>query len=610
MLSSLFSIISTAFASSSAVVDPFIGTQGTGHTFPGAILPFGRVQLSPDAGKNGWMYCSGYQHGDIISRASHIHLSGTGAGDGYDIGWEFAPFKPTKETASPGYYSAHGSAGQHLELTVSDNCGLIRYRNLDPKLGLNSIFNWDRIIEVKHEGTSGYRRSQGWSTNTVYFNYTLQPGLITTCISHEAIPPAENLNFDEVKARAASEWKPYLDKIKTSNVMLSTALYHTLVHPSKYTSQQPYSVFSTWDTYRAWNPLMTWLYPEMAEPWTRSMTVKEFCPIWEIWGTDSQMMTGTHSISMIGEYVLKGLIPVEQVWAKLDRSLYRPDRYYDEYYSRGYISAESSRVATSMALEHAYTDWVLLEITKKFNVTSSRPLNPWSYRKYFDDDMFYRRLRNGLFDKNEFNRIDRGFGEGSAWSYQWSVLHDFRGLVRLHNPEDAQYCSQTLPCTRKIEGTIKQRLDTWFGTPGICGQMQDLTNCIGQYAHSNEPNHHVIFLYSVLGHPDVACRHLRYVVKNFYSDRPNGIPGNDDAGQTSAWLLYAALGFYPVNPASGVYIMACPAFDEPLTVGKLSVTTSGSGYNPSYTFRGQKYDKLYITHADLLEGGHLHVTLS
>lgn len=593
-------------------VNPFIGTKGTGHTFPGAVLPFGLIQLSPDCGQHGWKYCSGYQHGCDITRVSHIHLSGTGAGDGLDIGFTFDKFIPTIEHAEPGYYSAIGPNNKKLEITVSERCGLVKFENLELKLNLQETFNWDTHVaseaNVNDTYTSGFRESRGWSNNIVYYNSSLVGNLLTTCISHEKVPDCEIHDFNSTRASAKTIWDMYLSRIQSNNTMLTTALYHVLIHPSKFTEVQPYTIFSTWDTYRAWNTLITWLYPEFVLNFTKSMTVGKYMPIWEIWGKDTHMMTGTHGMSMIGEYVLKGLIPHEMVWDKMMKTLTRDDRYYSEYYANGYIDKEVSKIATSMTLEHAYTDWVLSEIAKKFDLKADKPLQPGAYKNVFSDDMFYNRLKSGEFDKKLKDRVNNGFEEGSAWSYQWSVLHDFKGLIELHNGDEPS-CHETLPCTQPIHGKVLERLDEWFSTPGICGQMQDLTDCIGQYAQSNEPNHHVIYLYSVLGHPDRACKYLRQA-SQFFSDKPEGIPGNDDAGQTSAWLIFAALGFYPVNPASGIYILACPVFNDQLTVGNLTVTVEGSGLRPTHYLNGVELSRLYITHEEVLKGGLLHTVLA
>lgn len=596
-----------------AEVDVFIGTKGTGHTFPGAVRPFGKVQLSPDVGQNGWQFCSGYQKDQPITRVSHIHLSGTGAGDGYDIGWKFEAFKPTHEEGFPGYYKATGPNGQSLELTVSDSCGLIRYENMVMKLDLQSSINWDKTLATKHveqeNSGHGYRESKGWTTNKVYFNYSHEPGLIMTCIDHKAIPNREEIDFEDALDESWKLWKQHLSPIETSKTVLSTALYHAIIHPSKY-DEDTYTVFSTWDTYRAWNSLMTWIYPEYIEAWTRSLLRSEYLPIWELWGRDTQMMSGTHSVSMVGEYVLKGLIPVEMVWDKIDKTLFRKDRHYDDYYSIGYVPKESCNVATSVTLEHAYTDYVLEQIMAKYNVTLRRKLNSKSYANVFSDEMFYSRRRSGHFDKAFHNRINHGFEEGSALTYQWSVVHDFKGLIGLHDHDkDLSSCSETLPCTEQIDGKMLERLNSWFSTPGICGQYQDMSDCIGQYVHSNEPNHHVIYLYTVLGHPELTCQYVKQAA-NFYSEKPGGIPGNSDCGATDAWLIYAALGFYPVNPASGVYILGCPVYKEPLKLKNLLVTNEGEGYNPEYYWNDVQYNKLYITHEMLLEGGHFHVKLT
>ena len=590
-------------------VDVFVGTKGTGHTFPGATTPFGLIQLSPDNGIHGWPYCSGYQKGRPIVRVSHIHLSGTGSGDGLDIAYEFEPFTPEVEIGYPGFYHAR-SGNKYLNLTTDGKCGFIRYGGLRLALDLTSAYNWDSTTDIRiNPNGTGYRKSSGWSDNTIYFNHKMSGSEITTCISHTSYPPMSDSDFDTALEAARVYWKRHL-KVISGIPILETALYHASIHPSEFKNEHSFTIFSTWDTYRSWNTLMTLLYPERVEDWTSSMLSHEYIPVWEIWGKDTLVMSGTHGLSLIGEYVLKGLIDPRKVWNKMMHTLTRKDRHYEEYYSLGYVPKEASRVSASMTLEHAYTDSVMKAIQDKYDLKSDVKFNPRAYKNLFSGDMFYPKSWKSLeFDKRGSYEVNRGFEEGSASTYQFSAFHDFEGMIGLHQTLEAGVCSDIYPCSSRVDGTFKKRLDAWFSTPGICGQMQDLTACIGQYTQSNEPTHHAPYLYTVIGYPELACKYVRQA-SDFYTTQPDGIPGNEDAGQMSSWLIFAAMGMYPVNPGSGVYILGCPVYPEPLLIKNIKISRSGAGYKPTYYWNEVELDRLYLTHDELLKGGHFHVELS
>lgn len=613
----LFLLLLSSIDSYRAPVDIFIGSQGTGHVFVGPTLPFGKIQISPDCGLEGWAYTSGYQHGEQITRISHTHISGAGAGSGGDIGWEFNPFVPLHEEGEPGYYKVIGPHNEIIELTVSESCGIIRYYNTFLTLDLKRNLNWDKTHSYGHYSTtfngiikgSGYRKSTGWGNKTVYFRYLKNYNYIITCIDFEDLPELQILNFEEIREKSKITWNNHLNVIETSKNILSTALYHATIHPSRYNDQY-YSQFSTWDTYRSHNSMMIWLYPQYIQNWTLSLLRNEYLPVWQIWGQDSLMMAGCHSISMVCEYILKGLIPPELVWDKIDKTLHRPDRYYDEYYSLGYIPKESSNIASSMVLEHAYTDYCLEQVMIKYNLNLSRSINSQSYKNIFSEDMFYNRKRDGSFDKYGYQYVNHGFEEASAWGSQWSVLHNFKGLISLHDyDKDLSSCSETLPCEKRINGRMLQRLEEWFNTPGIEGQLQDLTDCQGQYCQSNQPHFHVIYLFTVIGYPERACRYLKQIA-SLFTNKTDGIPGNSDLGSEESWLIYSALGFYPVSPCSNIMILACPVYPEPLKLKNLLVTNNGNGYNPTYYWNNKRYNKLYITFDMVLQGGHLHVELN
>lgn len=585
-------------------VNPFIGTSGQGHTFPGAVRPFGKVQLSPDSVDSGWDYCSGYRHNTLIGRVSHLHLSGTGCGDGYDIGWKFQSFVPTEEFAKPGYYMAKGSSGQQIELTVSENCGITRYLYVTLTLDLTSSKNWDTHISSKHEvynnGGYGYRTSHGWTKNTVYFNYTHINNTITTCIDHKHVPEVDAVSFDEEVIKNVELWTQALSPLKSDNTILQTALYHSLIHPSKYT-ENDYTVFSTWDIYRSWNALMTWIHPEQTIEWTKSMVQMEYLPVWELWGYDTLMMGTSSSISMIGEYVNKGVIQKsEDICKAINRTLYRPGRLFDDYYNFGYVPKEASTHSASITLEYSYLDYVI----ETLGCEPSRNINSSSWKVLFNEDMFYTRTILGVFDKSGFdkvhvNHVAQGFDEGSAITYKWSVLHDFKSLIALHDPnnQNVTSCSTIYPCEKQIDGEMLKQLIEWYNM-SECGSSRENTHCLGYHAQSNEPSHHVPYLFSVLGHPELTCKYVSSI-SEMYTNNTDGIPGNDDAGQLSSWILFAALGFYPINPLSGVFILGCPVYSNPISMGNLTVTKIGVGLNPTYYLNGVLLKRNYLMFDEL-----------
>lgn len=611
------------FATTLFNVDPFIGTSNTGHTFPGATYPFGKVQLSPDTMVNSdWRHCSGYQSNENLHRVSHLHLSGTGMGDGYDIGWKFNPFKPSYEYAIPGYYKA-SLKNIEIELTVSRHCGWTKYKNLNVTLDLTTNYfdtHIESYINYNDGIISGKRRSRGWVTNDVYFAVKSYSDMKVVCLSHHneanAIKYVQKAGtFKHALLSTIYAWYTHLRILKGPKI-IQTALYHSLIHPSLYSDpeyfmEEQYTVFSTWDTYRSWNTLMTLGYPQYIPMWVQSFKRHRFMPIWELWGQDSQVMTGTHSISMAGEYVLKGLVDVDVIWPNMIDTLNRPDRYYQSYYNKDFISYEECRVAPSMMIEHSYTDNVLNRIIEKYNKTSphNHNMKQYSYHTIFHEDKFLPRHNNGNFKTQNYDRVNNGFEEGSSLGYQFAITHDFKDFFTLHG-DNAENCSSDYPCTQKLDGNFKRRLDEWFNRGGICGQMQDLTNCIGQYVHSNEPAHHIIYYYTILGYPEKTCELVQRVVREFYSVNRDGIPGNDDAGQTSSWIIFAALGFYPVNPSSNVYILGCPALEDEIKLNNLKVTREGNGNHPTYYWNGELMNRTYLTHDEILNGGHFHVILN
>ena len=365
-------------------------------------------------------------------------------------------------------------------------------------------------------------------------------------------------------------------------------------------------------------------------------------------------VSGTHSVSLLAEWLAKGLVAPAvalRVWTAVHTTLLtRSDRHYHEYYSLGFVPVDVSDSSASITLEHAYTDAALV---RAFEVAGLPPVHRHakaqnSWRRLWSEErgLLLAALREGGHDENGADRVNGGFEEGSALGHLFAVRHDFRGLAGLFGaaPEVLAACSMDRPCEERVP-EFKAALDAWFAGghwrpwidvggadgPGLtetapaspCGQLSDLSHCIGQYVHSNEPAQHAPYLYSVAGYPEETCRVVRDIVRRFYSAEPDGLPGNDDAGALSAWLLFAGLGLFPVNPASGVYVLGCPVAGN-MTLGGIrsrmifsaglkpggeeaAGSPSASGRLLRYWWNGVRLRRAFLEHAELVAGGELVV---
>lgn len=691
------------------LVNPFIGTDFTGNTYPGAQAPFGMVQLSPDNGLPGWDRISGYFYPDsTIAGFSHTHLSGTGAGDLYDI--SFMPVTlPYKEAEAPlGIHSKFSHADEeatagyyrvllkdyniNVELTATERCGIQRYTF--PKgesavfLNLKKAMNWDftndSYIEVVDSSTiQGYRFSEGWArgqrvyfrtrfsqpfksveldttaiqlkgqrVGTAYiarFNFSTTDGeqiVLSTAISGVSMEgAARNLaaeaphnDFDKYLAETKDNWNRQLGKIaitggdKDDRVNFYTALYHTMIAPTIYSDVDGsyygpdkkihqtdgwvnYSTFSLWDTYRAAHPLFTYTEPDRVNDMVKSFIAfyeqNGRLPVWNFWGGETDMMIGYHSVPVIVDAYLKGIgdfdpeKALEACVATANLDNYRGIGLYKKL---GYIpynikdEYNAENWSLSKTLEYAFDDYCIAEMAQKMGKTQLA-------------DEFYKRSQNY---KNVFNPAtgfmqpidDKGvfiqnfspddytahICESNGWQYFWSVQQDIKGLITLAGGKDR----------------FTEKLDSMF-TYIPAGNV-DLplfsTGMIGQYAHGNEPSHHVIYLYNQVRQPWKTQKYVAQVMHDLYFNAPAGLCGNEDCGQMSAWYVFSAMGFYPVNPVSGQYEIGTPLFPEMhmnLDNGKtftvLAPAVSRENiYIQSVKVNGQPYDKSYITHEQIMNG--------
>ena len=690
-------------------VNPFIGTDFTGNTYPGAQAPFGMVQLSPDNGLPGWDRISGYFYPDsTIAGFSHTHLSGTGAGDLYDI--SFMPvtlpykeadaplgihslFSHDEETASAGYYQVRlKDYDINVELTATERCGIQRYTFPEADaaifLNLRKAMNWDftndtRIEVVDSVTIQGYRFSDGWardqhiyfrtrfskpfasvqldtaavikdgkrigSSAIARFDFHTSAGeqiLVTTAISGVSMEgAARNLaaeapadDFDKYLAATRKNWNEQLSKVEIKSndidekVKFYTALYHSMLAPTIYSDVDGtyygpdkqvhqadgwtnYSTFSLWDTYRAAHPLYTYIEPQRVNDMVKSFLAfseqNGRLPVWNFYGSETDMMIGYHAVPVIVDAYLKGIGDFDPkkalatcvATANIDE--YRGIGLYKKY---GYVPYDvtdhynSENWSLSKTLEYAYDDYCIARMAEKLGEKQiadefyKRSLN---YKNVYNSQTTFMQPRNnkGSFIEN-FSPDDYTphICESNGWQYFWSVQQDVDGLINLVGGKER----------------FTQKLDSMFTYNPSADEDLPIfsTGMIGQYAHGNEPSHHVIYLFNAIGQPWKTQKYAAEVMHELYKNTPAGLCGNEDCGQMSAWYVFSAMGFYPVDPISGKYEIGTPMYPEMkmhLANGKtftiLAPAVSKENiYIQSVKLDGKPYDKSYITHEQIMNG--------
>lgn len=711
-VSMFFTISGKAQESPYDFVDPFIGTDFHGHTYPGAILPFGAVQLSPDTRLENWDAASGYHYSDSTMLGfSHTHLSGTGVVDLGDIlihptikepridttgKYIFQPiaFDHKDEIAKPGYYRVHFKDSEITsELTATKRVGVHRYTfpnteqahliiDLAHNLAGEKIDSL-KIVEVGPNIIKGYRVTSGWTPNQhIYFvahfskpftkvtlvqnrevvengnaikgkdlqavctfnttdvnSITLKVGtsIVSTENAMENLKAeALSFNFDEIRKAARKDWVEALNQITVAGGTPSqksifyTALYHTLLTPNiisdvngDYRSnnmttkntgagKNMYSTLSLWDTFRTWHPLMTLLDDKLVNDIIFSMlSMYEDTgelPIWPLSTGETGTMIGYHSVSVISDAYQKGIrgYDAKKALEAMKVSSRAPRKGKKDYLERGFIPANSNKESVSALLEYAYDDWAIAQLAKeeddKYQDFSSRAQ---SFVNVYDGKTrFFRGKRSDGnwiqgFDPLE---VSREYTEANAWQYRFFVPHDMNGLINL------------LGGTENFVSTLDSLFTT---TSDFKGELQDITGLIGQYAHGNEPSHHVAYLYNYAGQPWKSQRRIREILEKMYSAEPDGIVGNEDAGQMSAWYIMSSMGIYPVTPGTGEYVFTSPVFPKielSLYNGKkLKILANDPMENPyidKVTWNDEEITTNFITHAQLMQGGTLHFYLS
>lgn len=678
----------------SGFVNPFIGTDAHGHTYPGAATPYGMVQLSPQTRLTGWDGCSGYHYSDtIIYGFAHTALSGTGVSDYGDIlimpvnkseniplsNEEYSsPFKKREEKASAGYYRVFlDKPGVLAEMTVTPRVGYHRYTyGNNHKSIIIDLSHRDKLLDYNLEVIGereirGFRRSSNWAKDMIwYFHIIFSEEIESFKLSQEKkialitfsgdTPVLEikvalsavdymgalnNLNselsfwgFNQVRDSAKESWNRELSRIvaeggtKERMEIFYTALYHAMLQPNLFTDSDGryrgidkeihtaenftnYTVFSLWDTYRAWHPLMTIIDSCRSSDYVKSMLNMYdkggLLPVWELSANETFCMIGYHSVSVIAEAWLKGVrgYDGEKALEAMISSAKRDHFGLNYYKSRMYIPGDKEHESVSKTLEYSYNDWCIAMMAKDLGKEEI-------FKEYLTRSQFYKNLLcpNTGFMRPKLNgawlkpfdpaRIDWHFTEANSWQYSFYVPHDINTLIALHGGAE------------KFSDLLEQMFTDSSGVKGR--DMKDVTGLIGQYAHGNEPSHHVAYLYTYAGKPWKTQERVREIMDNFYTNRADGLIGNEDCGQMSAWLVMSAMGFYPVAPASNTYVIGTPWFKKVtinLENGKKFIIKADNPskerrYIKSIKLNGDRYNKYYITHQDIKSGGELYFEMS
>ena len=631
-------------------VNPFIGTGGHGHTFPGAVVPFGMVQLSPDTRIDGsWDGCSGYHYSDkTIYGFSHTHLSGTGVSDYGDIMLmpvsgqpKFLPkdyaseFSHENESASAGFYSVKLANDVKVELTTTTRVGLHRYTF--PKGQQNNVVldisHRDKCTETQIEIVSptrirGYRRSTAWATDQ-YIGFVMEfskpivesmywhnqvieksskvitstdaklnfqfvddgkPLLVKVAISpvspegalRNLIAELTHWDFEKVKTDAAQLWNKELSKIEVASPDIEnmkifySALYHCMIHPSmamdvdgQYRGMDKkiyradgythYTIFSLWDTFRALHPLYTLIDRKRTNDFIQSFLsmYKQGgrLPVWELASNETDCMIGYHSVSVIADAASKGIRDYDMKLAleAMIKSATWPHLGLPSYTANGVITIDDEHESVSKTLEYAYDDWCISRFAKMVGEDSISKVfeeRSLSYRNIFDPVTGFMRPKknSGWLNPFEPREVNNHFTEANSWQYSFFVPHDIGGHIKL------------LGGTTQYE----KKLDELFTAPiQTTGREQaDITGLIGQYAHGNEPSHHMAYLYNYVNKPLKTQEMVRRIMKEMYHNAPDGLSGNEDCGQMSAWYVLSALGIYQVTPGSTEFTFGFPLFQR------------------------------------------------
>jgi len=717
-------------------VDPFIGTGGHGHTYPGAVVPFGMVQLSPDTRLTGWDGCSGYYYSDtVVYGFSHTHLSGTGIADYCDV--LFMPttgepqfkninylsgFKKKNEIATPGYYKTHlDKYNIDVELTASTRAGVHRYTF--PKTSQANIIidlqHRDEVLDswievVSNHEIRGFRRSRSWANDqSVYFyakfskpfktygiaaNDQVQqgksklqgknikmfirfdnPGEVIAKVGISSVSTdgalknldteVPDFDFKKVQLQAKDLWinelskievegggpiasaekgplssrtatkhqpkntkeEPAADYAKAKKVTFYTALYHAMLAPNVYSDVDGryrgmdqkvhtakgfnyYTVFSLWDTYRAEDPLLNLIDRKRTLDFVKSFLAMYeqggLLPIWPLASNETYCMVGNHSIPVIVDAYAKGIrdFNAEEAFTAMKAAVNRNQFGLDSYRKNGVVLSDDEPESVSKTLEYAFDDWCIAQMAKMLNKPDDykefiQRAQYWK-NNYNDQNGFMQARANGgwyaPFDPTEINN---NYTEGNAWQYSFLAPQDIEGLMARMGGKVA----------------FEAKLDELFTTDSkLSGHdLPDVTGLIGQYAHGNEPSHHMAYLYNFTDSPDKTQYYINKILREEYSPNPDGLSGNEDCGQMSAWYVISSLGIYTIAPGQQQFQIGVPQFEKAVinleNGKKFIILNPGVGVSRSNIYlqgmnlNKKSYNKLYLNFDDIANGGEFEV---
>ncbi|MBC8172511.1 MAG: glycoside hydrolase family 92 protein [Chitinophagales bacterium] len=709
-----FCFVCSAQNNYTAYVNPFIGTGGHGHTYPGATLPFGMVQLSPDTRLEGWDACSGYHYSDsIIYGFSHTHLSGTGIADYCDIllmptvgetqlenitdnntlkGYASA-FTHAKEKASPGFYSVFLEDDKiPVELTTTTRVGFHKYSF--PKTDRANIVldlnHRDELLEgsfikiISNKKIEGCRRSSSWAAdqwiyfaiefsqpflkydnaegmqfmtledstiyitgkqlklsfhfvtggeNPIYVKCALSPVRTTGAWSNmEAEIP--HWDFEKIKTKADETWNTELSKIEVTSddlekkIIFYTALYHCMLAPNIYMNVDKkyrgrdkeihvaenfnyYTVFSLWDTYRALHPLLTIIDQKRTSDFINTF-IKQYeqggrLPVWELSANETNTMIGYHGVSVIADATIKGISGFDKQLAydAMKDAQMLPHGSMMAYRGKGFFESKDESESVSKTIEYSYDDWCIAQMGLALGADDFRNnlILAKNWTNLYDGKFIRPRFNGGWYTPFDPAEVNFNYTEANAWQYNFAPVHDLGTLF---------------PPDKKAEN--EKRLDQLFTSPSeMSGRQQaDITGLIGQYAHGNEPSHHVAYLYNYTDATHKTQFYVNKIRSDFYKNTPDGLIGNEDCGQMSAWYVFSAMGFYPVCPGSDTYACGTPLFDEVrihLENGKTSIIRAHdrSGKNIyvfSVVINEETREYPVILHSDIMNGSVIEFYLS
>ena len=674
-------------------VNQYVGTGGHGHTFMGANVPFGLVQLGPTEPTRGWDWCSGYYYDDDeLIGFGHMHLSGTGIGCLGDVA--FLPVKDFKQTSTrfkheaekvhPGYYSVQLTDPNVLvELTATERCGFHRYTFKDGAkaqlaLDLSQCIGWDKLNDcllTQESATrlTGFRRSNGWAADRrIYFSIDFsqpvtvhrldsmervvvsvadntKPLLVKVALSPVSIDKAKlnmqaemaGWDFDATVKAADDAWNRELARIQiqtndqTKKRVFYTAMYHLMTSCSKFNDVDReyrgadgkvhkadftnYTTLSLWDTYRAAHPLMTVAFPEMqrdfAQTFLNIYKQQGRLPVWHLMGSETDCMVGNPGAIVLADLTMKGFVEDKELALEALKATQMKDiRSLGLLKEHGYIpwNLEPENETVAKALEYCAADDGVAKVAKllgkvdDYNYFFNRSR---SYKKYYDPETRFMRAvgTDGKF-RLPFNPFfaehrTNDYTEGNAWQYTFLVPHDVKGLINLFGSGKA----------------FMSKLDSLFFVEGWAGDnaSPDMSGMTGQYAHGNEPSHHVIYMYNYAGRPDKAAPLLRKMLNEMYLDQPDGLSGNEDVGQMSAWYIISSVGLYQVDPVGGRFVIGSPLFDKATVnvgAGKTFTVVAKNNsdrniYVQSARLNGKALKNSYIEFNDIRHGGTLELVM-